>query len=91
MTEQFLVFPPRTAVYYGFDTTAFVVSLNLHRRHLSASQLAFVALEIEKVEAARAKERMAAGGGDRKSGASQMTHPVAIEDKGKAAKAAKAA
>jgi len=48
---------PRTEVYDGFDATAFVVSLNLHRRHLSASQLAFVALEIERVEAELAKKR----------------------------------
>ena len=36
------------------------MSLNLKRRHLDASQLAFVALEIEKFEAVRAKERQLA-------------------------------
>jgi DNA modification methylase len=39
----------------------FVVSLNLKRRHLTSSQLAFVALEIEKVLAEVAKERQAIG------------------------------
>lgn len=34
----------------------FVVSLNLHRRHLDSGQLAFVALAIESYHADRAKE-----------------------------------
>lgn len=37
--------------------------MNLHRRHLSPSQLAFVALEIERVEAGMAKERQATSTG----------------------------
>ena len=56
--------------------------MNLRRRHLSASELAFVALEIEKYEAGEAKKRMAAGGGDQKSGMALMPPP--IEDAGKA-------
>lgn len=43
--------------YEGSDPLAFVLSLNLKRRQLSASELAFVALEIEKIEAERAKDR----------------------------------
>jgi ParB-like chromosome segregation protein Spo0J len=47
--------------YDGNDPLAFVVSLNLKRRHLNASQLAFVALDIERVEAELAKKRMLSG------------------------------
>jgi hypothetical protein len=49
---------------------------------LNESQLAFVALEIEKVEPERAKARMSDGGGDKKSGREQIPHPIA--DAGKA-------
>lgn len=51
----------QTREYRGDDPLAFVLSLNLKRRQLSASELAFVALEIEKVEAQRAQVRMLAG------------------------------
>ena len=37
-----------------------MLSLNLRRRQLSASELAFVALEIEKYEAGEAKKRQGA-------------------------------
>ena len=37
---------PRTEVYDGFDATAFVVSLNLHRRHLDESQRGMVAAKL---------------------------------------------
>lgn len=39
------------------DALAFVLSTNLHRRHLSAGQKAALALGIEALEAERAKER----------------------------------
>jgi hypothetical protein len=52
---------PRFSNYEDGDPLAFVISLNLRRRHLNASQLALVALEIEAIEAKLAKERMLAG------------------------------
>ena len=51
-----------TRTYDGDDPLAFVISTNLKRRHLNPSQLAFVALAIERVEAELAKERMRLGG-----------------------------
>lgn len=58
--------------------------LVIHRRHLSATQLAFVALRVEEVEAERAKERMAAGGaiGGASKGAEKIPQP--LEDTGRA-------
>jgi ParB-like chromosome segregation protein Spo0J len=52
---------PRFTTHKGKDPLAFVVSLNLKRRHLNASQLSFVALDVERAEAELAKQRMLAG------------------------------
>jgi hypothetical protein len=49
------------------DPVAYVLSLNLHRRHLTPSQLSMVAARAREVYDKQAKERMQAGGGDRKS------------------------
>lgn len=46
-----------TRAYHGHDPLGFVLSLNLHRRHMSATQLAFLALKIEEVEAKAAEAR----------------------------------
>src|SRR4029077_17269218 len=40
---------------------AFVLSANLHRRHLNTGQLAMIALAIEEIEARLAKKRQLAG------------------------------
>jgi len=55
-----------TREYTGDTSTealiAFVVSLNLKRRHLNSGQLAVVALEIEKIKAVAAKDRQRIAG-----------------------------
>jgi ParB family chromosome partitioning protein len=45
------------------DALAFVLSANLHRRHLTAGQKAVLALDIERLEAERAKDRQKEHGG----------------------------
>jgi hypothetical protein len=41
---------PRTQIYDGFDAVAFVVSLNLHRRHMSESQRGMVAAKLANMD-----------------------------------------
>lgn len=48
--------------YTGDDAAGYVVALNVHRRHLTASQKAVIALEVEKVYAETAKANMVEGG-----------------------------
>jgi len=48
--------------FEGNNPLALVMRRNLHRRHLTPSQRAMVALEVEELAAAGARERMAAGG-----------------------------
>lgn len=48
---------PRFEQYQGNNALNFVLSTNLQRRHLTASQLATVALEVERVLAEEAKVR----------------------------------
>lgn len=64
-----------------------VISLNLKRRHLSPSQLAFVALAIERVEGALAKERMLATQNNRAAVEITPQQPDAGKSRDKAAAA----
>lgn len=68
------------------DPVAYVLSLNLHRRHLTQSQKAMIAANAVDVYEKLAKKRMSAGGGDKKSssaksGIASGRHP--IQDAGK--------
>lgn len=52
---------PTFTEYQGDDPTAYVVSINLRRRHLSLEDRAFLAVELIKVYEEEARDRQAAG------------------------------
>jgi len=52
---------PRFESYQGSDPLAYVVSMNLHRRHLTPTQRAMVAVDMLPLLEQQAKERMLAG------------------------------
>jgi protein gp37 len=57
------VFYRLSEFFQGKDLIDWIVSVNVKRRHLNPGQLAFVALELEPIYAAEAKERQRAHGG----------------------------
>lgn len=61
----------------GQSPAAYVWSLNGARRHLTASQRAAVAVDMLPQLKEEAKKRMAAGGGDKKSGKGLIPAPIA--------------
>lgn len=66
---------PRTEEYRGDSPTAFVISLNVKRRHLNSSQCALVGSEALPLFEAEAKERMRKGGGSGPSGRQKVATP----------------
>ena len=51
------VVEPTTKMFDGDDPVQFVVSENIHRRHLTTGQRAMLALEVERIYAEEAEER----------------------------------
>lgn len=75
--------PPRFEPFIGTSPLHFIISTNLHRRHLTSSQRATIALDVETILTEQAKERMKAGGGKKSAGSQLIDYPV--ENRGRAA------
>lgn len=78
---------PKFRQFEGVNPIDFVVSENLHRRHLSSSQLAIIAVDIEREQAVFAKARMSIGGQNRHAqGVETIPQPVTGKSRDVAAK-----
>jgi hypothetical protein len=72
---------PKTKEWDGTGSPVkFVVSVNLHRRHLTGWQKAAVGVEVEARLAEEAKERMRQGGGDKKSAKAKESGKEKVPD-----------
>ena len=78
---------PRYTTVETDDPIAYVLSKNLHRRHLSTSQRTMIAAKAVEYEKARANERMQEGGKTAGRGRPQQgmdTRPYPIQGQGTA-------
>lgn len=67
---------PEFIQYHGTSPTAFVVSQNLHRRHLTASQKAMIGAKLKPAFAAEAKERQRARTGNQPGAEVEIVPPL---------------
>lgn len=77
---------PATEHFAGDDPAHYVYSVNVAHRHLTKGQIAIAAAKLKDHYAEEARARMAAGGGDRKSGPVNLPDP--IQNQGDAREAA---